>query len=270
MTVGGGSTKGHKHSKETRKRISQSNLGKKQSEEQRRRNSENKRGSNHPNAKLTEEQVLEIKKLLENGRSLIDVATMFNVSYCCASSIKNSDSWTHVGDDISSIEYSKVTKSILTEDDVTEIKLLLKKKVKQKEIAQEFNVDPTTISSIKKGKIWSGVGDDLSNINYFKLREEDVIQIKRLLKKGVKQNVIANKFNIDMTTVSNIKTGRIWSNIGEDLSYLKQSKLKENEVLEIKALIKDDKLKIKEIANKFSVDVSTIRKIKNGKSWVNI
>jgi len=46
----------------------------------------------------------------------------------------------------------------LTSEDVFEIKTLLKEgKLKQKDIAKKFNVSPTTITMIKKGKTFDEI-----------------------------------------------------------------------------------------------------------------
>lgn len=55
--------------------------------------------------------------------------------------------------------------SKLTNDDVVLIRNLMKDGVKQRVIAKNFNVSPTTISDIKKGKKWSHVGKEIPVIN---------------------------------------------------------------------------------------------------------
>jgi len=66
------------------------------SEEGRRSISEKKRGSKHHNAKLTEEDVKEIKTMLKNGVSRNDIMKMFNVSYKNLSKIATGKTWSHV------------------------------------------------------------------------------------------------------------------------------------------------------------------------------
>jgi len=46
-----------------------------------------------------------------------------------------------------------------------------------------------------------------------KLTESDVFEIRDLLKKGVKQDVIAKKYNVIRQNISCIKTGKSWSHI---------------------------------------------------------
>lgn len=47
--------------------------------------------------------------------------------------------------------------SKLTLEEVKEIKLLISQKVKQRDIAKQFNVKPTTITEIKKGRSWKNI-----------------------------------------------------------------------------------------------------------------
>ena len=47
--------------------------------------------------------------------------------------------------------------SKLTIENVLEIKLLLSQKTKQRDIANKFNVKPTTISEIKAGRSWKNI-----------------------------------------------------------------------------------------------------------------
>lgn len=46
-----------------------------------------------------------------------------------------------------------------------------------------------------------------------KLSKNDVIKIKKLLNEGKTQKTIAKMFNINQTTVSNIKVGKTWKNV---------------------------------------------------------
>jgi DNA-binding XRE family transcriptional regulator len=55
------------------------------------------RGSKHGRAKLNEEKVIEIKKLLQEGKlTQITIAKIYNVSRRTISSIKNNKTWKHV------------------------------------------------------------------------------------------------------------------------------------------------------------------------------
>jgi len=54
-------------------------------------------GSKHGNAKLNEEQVMEIKDKIKNGISLIELSKIYNVSPENISSIKRGKTWKHIG-----------------------------------------------------------------------------------------------------------------------------------------------------------------------------
>lgn len=47
-----------------------------------------------------------------------------------------------------------------------------------------------------------------------RLTKEDIIEIKHMLKDGVKQSVIANKFGISDTHIYNISKGKRWASVG--------------------------------------------------------
>jgi len=50
-------------------------------------------GENHPNAKLTQEQVNQIRKRLSFGERVQDIAEQFNVAACTISNIKSRRKW---------------------------------------------------------------------------------------------------------------------------------------------------------------------------------
>lgn len=54
------------------------------------------RGSRQPNSRLTEADVLEIKRLLASGWKIADVADRFGVGKTTISNIKNGLIWSHV------------------------------------------------------------------------------------------------------------------------------------------------------------------------------
>lgn len=53
-------------------------------------------GINNPRAKLTEDNVREIRKLLADGEKMAVVAKRFNVVESCIGKIKRGDAWGHV------------------------------------------------------------------------------------------------------------------------------------------------------------------------------
>jgi len=65
------------------------------------KNHYNVKGENHPNHKLTEEQVIQIKLLLKEGiLTQQEIADMFGVSRLTISNIKNKRNWNHIEEDL--------------------------------------------------------------------------------------------------------------------------------------------------------------------------
>jgi len=62
-------------------------------------NSNRLRGENHPRAKLTSEQVLEIRKLHKQGFSLNVIAKNYKVSKWNIKKIAKGETWTHLVDE---------------------------------------------------------------------------------------------------------------------------------------------------------------------------
>lgn len=104
-----------------------------------------------------------------------------------------------------------------------------------------------------------------------KLTTEEVIQIKTMLKNGEKQIDIANKFNVNSSVISNIKSGRRWNNVEtQDVSNDELNKivytLKENEVKEIIKMVILG-IDINNIMIKFNTAKQNILNIINKKTW---
>lgn len=60
------------------------------------RHGTNPKGESHSHAKLTESQVLEIRKMIKSGMTLISIAKIFNISWQSVSGIKYWRRWKHL------------------------------------------------------------------------------------------------------------------------------------------------------------------------------
>jgi predicted DNA-binding protein YlxM (UPF0122 family) len=114
---------------------------------------------------------------------------------------------------------SGISSSKLNEAQVAEIKeLLIEEKLSLREIAEKFNVSATAIHFIKHGKSWTHVeGIDKitvkQNISYKRLSEEEVTSIRRLIAEGKSLTEISNLFNVNVSTVSKIKSNKTWNHL---------------------------------------------------------
>lgn len=263
MSLGGEGQSGLKWSEESKRKLSESI-----------KLSGRTKGSKNSNTKLTEEDVLQIKELIKEGFSLTEISKKHNVSHAAISRIKTGDNWYYIGDDVSYFEYHGNAK--LTESKVIEIKLLIKEgKMNQKDIAEKFNISNTTVNKISTGEIWKNVGEDVSHRENRRLTEHDVMEIKFLIKEGkLTLTEIAKRFNAVQASISLIKSGKTWKNVGEDVSNFKTpkriSKLTEKLVKEIKLLLKENNLTQGKIAEIYNVSKKTINEINTGKKWGHV
>lgn len=201
-----------------------------------------------------------------------------NMSHCYAIGLRN-----QLG--------SKNHMAVLSEDDVTKIKeLYTVNKVKQSDLAKQFNVCKQTINNILHGKVWSQViGDDEikihsskqgENNSQSKLTENDVITIKKSLIEGVSQYELAKRFNISRTVITNIQRGKHWNHVIVDgfTPFTKdltgenniKSKLNPDKVKQIRDLYKTGKYSYSQLSKMFGVTRSPIQRIIKGNSWKHV
>ena len=124
---------GHKHTNETKRKLSEVRKGK--------------------GTKITNEKVIEIKKLLNEGITQKDIAKQFNVVESVVCGINRGKYWSNV--DVPAGETRENTK--LSPNDVKKIKILLSQGMTCPDIARSFLVGRTTVQKIKSNKIWKHI-----------------------------------------------------------------------------------------------------------------
>ncbi len=184
-----------------------------------------------------------------------------------------------------------LTQSKLTENDVIEIKRMLVKEVSQSKIANIFNVTDQNISSIKRLETWSEVASELNDkikelySEYIGIGEDNpnsslsndlVLKIKKDLSEGIKLEDVSRKYNLNKSTVFNIKDLRNYKNIGKEYNekiskfHKKQRKnLNRETVLRIRELISNG-FKNKEISLMLDVGIDTVKRIKSNKIYKDV
>lgn len=107
--------------------------------------------------KLTEEDVKTIYTLFAKGESNRDIAKRFGVKAHTISAARNGANWERLYKEFYS-DGSRppsgrgTREGFLTDDQAKEIYALLSARKKNKDIAKDFNVNPSAISSIRTGK----------------------------------------------------------------------------------------------------------------------
>jgi hypothetical protein len=113
------------------------------------------KGENVANSKLTTEEVLEIKDLLEEGCMVTAIARKYEISTSVISSIRDGKTWGHV----TNISRDDTLKSNnLQSDKVADIKFLLSLgKFTQKQIGLQYNISENVVSCIYLEKTFNGI-----------------------------------------------------------------------------------------------------------------
>lgn len=153
-------------------------------------------------------------------------------------------------------------------------------------LSKKYNKSIGFLRRLKRGETWANVEYEgevvIERLNYErekdKLTKNEVKSIKRELVKGNKtQTEIAEIFNVDNSTISNINTRSIHKDvhIPEDKGGQKVSKnnfqLLDSEVVEIKKQLRDNPKKADQrIADEYDKSRSTISSIASGKTRTDI
>lgn len=111
-------------------------------------------GEDHHNAKLTEQQVIQIFDLRNQGFSYQEIASSFGVFPQHIGEICRGEVWTHIARP--KITFTDAVR-LLDDTKVIEILCRLKHGEKQSSIAREFGVHKGTIQSVVAGKSWKHI-----------------------------------------------------------------------------------------------------------------
>lgn len=89
----------------------------------------------------------------------------------------------------------------------------LKSGIRQDDISKKYNLSPSVITQLKKKYAIITEKAKGSNNNFSKLSEEQIKEIKYLLRDKVKQQIIADKYNVKLRTIKAIQSGQNWNHI---------------------------------------------------------
>ena len=106
--------------------------------------------------------------------------------------------------------------------------------------------------------------------NRTSLSDEEVKEIKRLIKKGKSYENISKIFNCSKGWLSRINNGEAYKDKNEKYPlFIKKNgtRLNNNQINDIIELLKDKKIRIKDIAKKYNVSNNVIVRINQGQSY---
>ncbi len=103
----------------------------------------NKKGSRHYFSKLSEEQVLNIKQMILDGYNNKYIGDLYGVGKSCIASIRKGKTWRHLflNDEFEQLVKNPINRvRKLFDEDIEDIKLMIKNKFTYKEIAKKYNI----------------------------------------------------------------------------------------------------------------------------------
>lgn len=277
-------------------------------------------GCDNYNSVLTEEQVIDIKYSLIEGEGAILIAKRLNIPSYIVHGIKNLKTYTCEAEELNELLYDMFIKNQqglsiedseehkiqnkqikirnYKEDKINEImeikRYLAEGEVKTfAECYKKFNKNKGEITGIAKVKTYKGIGVEYNEIlkdrydkNLLKdiqLSSEEISEIKFALISDTRitNKQLAKKYNIDPSTISNIKLLKVYQNIESDCNeqlkklygnFTKREQLSDEEIIGIKRMLldKENKYTNIELGKIYNIDPSQISRIKNMKTYKNI
>lgn len=185
------------------------------------------RGETHGRAKLTEEQVLDIRRRYTGAYGeQTALGKEFGVTPNLISKIVSGEIWTHLDD--CPEEPPRVARGVphgakLTEEQVVEIREKYKGKYgEQVALAREYGVPVSVVRKVVWGKSWKnlGLGDGLAtmgeNHGRAKLTDEQVREMRERFKAGESNALLAADYSLNRQIVRNITSGKTWKHLLEE------------------------------------------------------
>jgi predicted XRE-type DNA-binding protein len=176
-------------------------LGMKHSEENKKLFSKQKQGSNNIKAKLTEQNVQQIKQyLFENELMIQEIAIIFNIDKTIISKMISGERWKHC----------------FTDEERAKLQQLQQDNRQKRMNGNNNPMFDAIISDKTRSKISNSLkGKMIGTKNPMtKLTEENVIAIKNELQRGeLTQKEISKIFNVSQCTIAEINTGKRWAHV---------------------------------------------------------
>ncbi len=267
MTLGGEGSFGYVPTEETRKKLGALRIGYKHTEQTKKKQSDarigrpNKAvaGENHPSAKLSDAQRIEIAHLYEEtDTSLATIAKLYGINKASAYAVVKKFFPDQSLEDVG----PRKRPHVLTEADKKAIRTKYAKgNVTQRSIAKEYGVTPTVIlrlvTDLPKNNEWrkseKASGRKISDSTRLKIYED--------YKKGITQKRIAEKYGIAEITVSRLvrRVGQVKSKHAGATHF--NSKLSEKDWKKIYQIWMRGKTTKTDIAARFGVSNRTVATI---------
>jgi len=167
-----------------------------------------------PKRKLTEADVVEIRKRAAHGESGLRIAADYPVCFGTVYGIIAGRTWKHTPGPIAPINRPLCAK--LTVKEVQIIRDRLARGESCSVIAKDYQVAYSTIAAIKHGKTWAHVPSPYPAAikqKHKKLTESNVREIKQRLLNGERAVDISRDYPVSAQAIYGIKQGRTWTHV---------------------------------------------------------
>ena len=256
------------------------------------------RGETCSNATFTNEEVLEIIKLLEEGDlSNTEIADLFNSTRERIRAINETKCWNHLHNYKSNIRNESLAKKgivlhgqgeqsssfKLTEMEVKEIiQLLENSTIPMSQIAKQYNVSDTTIKNINYCQTWTYLHNykkDIRKENGHEsnsecksyLTTQQALEVVKLLEStSLTHEEIGQKFNVPSLAITRINCCETWTKLHNykknirkesDIGNRSLARITESTILNIIFLLESTNLTHQKIADQYHVSKDTVAKI---------
>ena len=238
-------------------------------------------GERRPDSVISDATAEEICKLILEGKSNLEIAKMYNITTPLVLRIKTGESYTNVSRKYPELKNMlKKSAPNLTEDEVHEICKLLLKGYTMDKIAELVGCTKTQVMNVRSGRNYTNISSQYNlkqKISFKKqqLSDETVHKLcKDMEDPNNTNNILSEKYNIDKSTISQIRTGARRSEIASEYNIVRYpcNNSRRLTTIEIENICKDLEagISVKELADKYKIGQSSIYLIKNRTSYTSI
>lgn len=157
---------------------------------------------------------------------------------------------------------------ILSDEEVIEIKELIKKGISYNDIKNKFNISITYISNINTGIYYYDENEKYPLYKYYKSNEDYKELIDLLLNSNLSLFKISEKLNIGYSTVKKINSGKLRPDLYNDYPIRRKSP-NEIQSREIQKDLYENILSLNDIVKKYNISKEKLRRINIGENWYN-
>lgn len=174
----------------------------------------------------------------------------------------------HSKETLMKISGSNNHRAKINEELVEKIKLAFINGLSNQEIISKFKVSKSTVSSIKRCEDWKFVREDLNEslialVNKVNRLDNFIVEIKTMMYEGFTNTEIANKFNIKVSNIAEVRRLKVYKHILPEYNdYIKSTRIKmeyltEQQVIIIKQLLLKNK-NIRNICSELNLDYDKV------------